>query len=184
MRGELLIPKKMKLKNGQELLLREPIADDAENMVKYLNVVGGESDNLLFGKNEFHLSVDKEKEYINNLKDNENDLMLIGIIDNNIACIGQIRSLGRKRIAHNSEVAISVKKDYWGIGIGNAVMNELIQFAKNNNIKSISLGVKATNNKAFNLYKKCGFEEIGRHKNYFNVNGVFDDEILMDLYLK
>jgi len=26
--------------------------------------------------------------------------------------------------------------------------------------------------------------QIGLHRNYFNVNGVYDDEILMDLYLE
>ena len=182
MRKEDLIIKEIKLKNGQVLLLRKPIVDDAENMVKYLNTVGGESDNLLFGENEFHLSVEQEKEYINNLNSNST-LMIIGIIDNNIACIGQIRKFGRKRIAHNSELSISVKKDYWRMGIGNEVMNELIEFAKNNNIRNISLGVKASNNKGINLYKKCGFKEIGRHKNCFNINGIYDDEILMDLYL-
>lgn len=162
--------------------MRRANADDAEKMIEYLNTVGGESDNLLFGKNEFNKTIEEEREYINNLNYSD-DLMIIGLIDNNIASIANIRRLLRKRIAHNSEVAISVKKEYWGIGVGYAVMNELIEFAKNNNIKNISLGVKASNNKAFNLYRKCGFKEIGRHKDFFNLDGVFDDEILMDLYL-
>jgi len=33
------------------------------------------------------------------------------------------------------------------------------------------------------MYEKFGFTKIGVHKNNFNVNGNFDDEILMDLYL-
>lgn len=32
--GEFLIPKEIKLKNGQVLLLRKPIVDDVEDMVK------------------------------------------------------------------------------------------------------------------------------------------------------
>jgi RimJ/RimL family protein N-acetyltransferase len=43
--------------------------------------------------------------------------------------------------------------------------------------------VKASNFKAIKLYEKLGFEQIGTHKNYFNINGEYDDEILMDLYL-
>jgi len=70
------------------------------------------------------------------------------------------------------------------MGIGTAVMEELIDFAKNNNtIKTISLGVKASNKKAQHLYEKLGFKEVGVHKNFFNIDGNYYDEILMDLYV-
>lgn len=178
--GEL---KEINLKNGQSLILRRPNANDVEKIIEYLNIVGGESDNLLFGKNEFHLSVEQEREYIKNLNNSKDAFMVMGIINNKVVSIAQIRKLGRKRIEHNSEIAISVKKEYWGLGIGSAVMSELIEFARNNDIRNIELGVKASNSKAIKLYEKFGFEKVGCHKNYFNVNGVFDDEILMDLSL-
>ena len=50
------------LKNGELLILRRPTEDDAKAMIDYLNQVGGESDNLLFGKGEFHLTVEQEME--------------------------------------------------------------------------------------------------------------------------
>jgi len=172
------------LKNGNQLILRKPMIEDAEKIVEYLNIVGGESDNLLFGKDEFHLTIEQEKEYIINLSNNPNALMVLGIVEDNIVSIAQINSSNRKRIAHNSEIAISVRKDYWGNGIGSAMMEELIRFAKEyGTIRNISLGVKASNKNAIILYEKFGFQKIGLHKNYFNVNGSFDDEILMDLYI-
>lgn len=48
---------------------------------------------------------------------------------------------------------------------------------------TIHLGVKASNSAAIKLYEKFGFVKIGVRKDYFNVNGTFDDLILMDLYL-
>lgn len=178
------ILKIIKLKSGKELLLRRPKEEDAEAMIEYLNIVGGESDNLLFGKNEFRLTADQEKEYIKSINDNENSLMLLGIIDNKIISVSQVSASNRKRIAHNSELAISVKKEYWGMGIGTAIMESLIDFARSSNtIKTISLGVKGSNKKAQHLYEKLGFEKVGVHKNFFNIDGNYDDEILMDLYL-
>lgn len=178
------ILKIIKLKSGKELLLRRPKEEDAEAMIEYLNIVGGESDNLLFGKNEFRLTIEQEKEYIKSINDNENSLMLLGIIDNKIISVSQVSVSNRKRIAHNSELAISVKKEYWGMGIGTAVMESLIDFARSSNtIKTISLGVKGSNKKAQHLYEKLGFEKVGVHKNFFNIDGNYDDEILMDLYL-
>ncbi|MEW8995533.1 GNAT family N-acetyltransferase [Clostridium sp.] len=178
------ILKIIKLKSGKELLLRRPKEEDAEAMIEYLNIVGGESDNLLFGKNEFRLTVEQEREHINNVNINDNALMLLGIIDNQIVSVSQVSAPNRKRIAHNSELAISVKKEYWSMGIGTTVMEVLIDFAKNHEtIKTISLGVKASNKKAQHLYEKLGFEKVGVHRNFFNIDGNYDDEILMDLYI-
>lgn len=173
--------KEINLKNGHQLILRKPTIDDAENMIEYLNIIGGESDNLLFGKGEFHLTIEEEKEYIKNLV--ENTFMILGIIDNKIVSVAKINSLTRKRVAHNSTIGISVKKDYWRSGVGSAIMTELIKYAKGQYIKNISLGVKKSNVNAIKLYEKFGFKKIGEHQNYFNINGVFDDELLMDLYL-
>jgi RimJ/RimL family protein N-acetyltransferase len=88
------------------------------------------------------------------------------------------------RISHNSDIAVSVKKQYWRCGIGSAIMEELIRFAHNHSlIKNIGLGVKASNDKAIKLYEKFGFVKVGYHKDYFNVDGKYDDLILMDLCL-
>ncbi|MGH4138282.1 GNAT family N-acetyltransferase [Clostridium sp.] len=50
-------------------------------------------------------------------------------------------------------------------------------------IKNINLGVKASNINAIRMYEKFGFEKVGVHKDNFNINGKFYDEILMDLYI-
>lgn len=175
---------KVELRNGKQLILRNAIAEDAKNIIEYLNIVGSESDNLLFGAGEFKLTVEQESEYIENINKDDNSLMLLGMIDNRIVSVAQITTPNRRRIAHNSEIAISVKKEYWEIGIGSAVMKELIKFAKDNSsIKNISLGVRASNYNAIKLYEKHGFEKIGIHKNFFYIDGNYYDEILMDLYI-
>ena len=180
----MYILKEIQLKNGHQLVLRKPIVEDAEKMINFLNIIGGESDNLLFGKDEFRLTIEQEMEHIKITNNDANTLMILGIIDNNIVSIAQISSSNRERIAHNSEVAISVKKAYWRNGIGNAVMEDLIRTAtKHGTIKNISLGVKASNKNAITMYEKFGFKKVGVHKNYFNIYGEFDDEILMDLYI-
>lgn len=178
------ILKETKLKNGQVLVIRKPTLEDAEEMIEYLNAVGAESDNLTYGKDELHLTVEQEEEYIKNVNNDDNALMILGIIHNSVVCIARISSPNNSRIAHNSELGISVKKEYWKNGIGSIVMEELINFAKGHDvIRNISLGVKASNDNAIRMYEKFGFKKVGVHKGFFNVNGILDDEILMDLYL-
>lgn len=175
---------KVELKNGAQLILRKATVDDANDIIEYLNTVGGESNNLLFGEGEFKLTIEQERAYIENINKDKNSLMLLGVIDNRIVSVSQISSQNRQRIGHNSELAISVKKEYWGNRVGSFAIEQLIKFAKDNkSIKNISLGVKEDNHNAIKLYKRHGFVEVGVHKNLFNINGDYYDEILMDLYI-
>ena len=184
MSGHAHISHEVQVKDGRILILRSPVIEDAEKMIDYMNAIGGESDNLLRGPNEFELTKEQETDRI--IKDNNdpNTYMIIGTINGHIASVAQIQSSDRKRIAHNAELAISVKKEYWRCGVGTAVMQELINHAKElGTIRNISLGVKAGNANAMKLYEKFGFERTGIHRDFFNVNGVYDDEILMDLHI-
>ncbi len=63
--------KAVKLENGKDLLLRNAEESDAEKIIAYLNEVGGESDNLLFGKDSFLLTLEQEREYLKNTKDDQ-----------------------------------------------------------------------------------------------------------------
>lgn len=176
--------KNINLKNDKVLTIRKASPYDAKYIVEYLNIVGGESDNLLFGKDEFHLSEQDEAKYIDNINSSENSIMIIGIIDNIIVSVCQLSAPNRKRIEHNVSIVISVRKSYWNLGIGSAMMSELIDFARRNeNIKNIHLGVRDENTNAVKLYEKFGFKKIGLHKNCMNIEGKYYDEILMDLYL-
>ena len=184
MNTEITVMNETVLKNGQSMIIRIPVPSDARDMIEYLNTVGGESDNLLFSKNEFELTVEQESAHIEKVNADPNILMIVGTVNGTIISAAQIHSPARKKIAHNCEVGISVRKEYWGKGVGTAIMGELIRHARESGtIRNISLGVKAGNSNAIGLYEKYGFRKIGVHKNYFNIDGNYDDEILMDLYL-
>ncbi len=174
--------KEVELENGQMLILRKPRSDDAEKMIEYLNKVGGESDNLLFGEGEFHLTVEQEREYIQKVSADTGVHFIVAFIGNELVGVGHIGRLARTRNNHNAELSITVRKAHWGLGIGKSMMEEMIRFAQQHkSIYNVHLGVKASNINAIRMYEKFGFDKIGTHKNYFNVNGTFDDEILMDL---
>lgn len=63
---------------------------------------------------------------------------------------------------------IVTKKTERGKGIGKILLQEIIKFAKNNEIEKIFLEVNENNIIARKLYKKQGFEEIGVRKNYYD----------------
>ena len=172
----------MLLKDGRELTIRKAAKSDAAEIVDYLNTIGAESDNLLFGAGGFGMTVEQEAEYIENCL--EPSALLVGVLDGRIVSIGHISTLTRQRVAHLGEVGISVLKEFWGIGVGTCMMDEIIKFSKESGvIEVLYLGVKADNEPAIELYKKHGFEEIGRFPKFFKIDDRYYDEIKMNLYL-
>lgn len=67
-------------------------------------------------------------------------------------------------------------KEYWGLGIGKVLLENVLGWADSVGIEKIALTVVQTNIKAIELYKKFGFVEEGVlmkdriHKdgNYYN----------------
>ena len=173
------------LKDGRTLILRDPTLDDAQEMVDYLKIVGGETDYLLADENGIEgLTLEGEKSWITGTLSAPNTKMFVGTIDGEIVLVCDVRAAGRPRIAHVGGVAISIKRDYWRLGIGSIAMQAMIDFAKSTNfLRTLSLEVREGNERAIALYKRFGFVEVGRHKARINVRGTYYDEILMDLDL-
>lgn len=72
---------------------------------------------------------------------------------------------------------IAVHPDFQRKGIGYALLEEMKNFAKKEKMLFLTLEVNEKNEQAIYLYKKCGFEIIGRRKKYYHNK---DDAILMN----
>ena len=62
---------------------------------------------------------------------------------------------------------IAVHPDYRMRGIGKALINELIPILAARNVLRLALEVRVSNETAIGLYKKLGFEIVGRRPNYY-----------------
>ena len=76
---------------------------------------------------------------------------------------------------------IAVKFKYRRFGIGKDIVNELVNYSKNKNLKFLSLEVRKSNAPAINLYSNCGFEKVGNRKNYYT--NPLEDAIIMTKFL-
>ncbi len=172
----------IKLKDGDELKITEPTDNAASEIVSFLNKVGGESDFLTFGENEFPLSIDDEKEIILECLSN-NCLMLTGTIDNNIVSHLFIDVSSKPRLAHIGDLSVSVAKKYWGKSIGKKMVISAINWAKENNLTKIQLDVREDNSRAISMYKSLGFVIEGRVTRSVKVNDEYFDSYIMGLSL-
>ena len=164
-------------------IIREAVPDDAEKMILYLNQVGGESNNLLHGENEFIVPIEGVKRKLAMSKDSENSIVLIALENEQIIARAELDGYYAARIRHRAKFSISVKKEYWNQGIGTEMLKRIVEQAKKMKISIIELEVIADNVRAIHLYHKMGFTDIGLYKKYFYVNGMFKDAVIMQKLL-
>jgi GNAT superfamily N-acetyltransferase len=59
------------------------------------------------------------------------------------------------------EVAIAVAREYRGNGVGRALMESLIEHARQSGVPGLSLSVEIANTRALYLYQQLGFGAVG-----------------------
>ena len=163
---------------------REAEPSDAGKFLEYCKIVGSETDNLTFGAEGLPLTISQEADFIRKFAGNPGSIMIVAFDEGELIGTGAVSVVsGKPRFAHRREIAISVRKDYWGKGIGTGIMNVLMDFAKKSGAEVIELQVRSDNEAAISLYKKFGFEKIGTNEKFFKINGEFFAADYMNLYL-
>ncbi|MBQ7124652.1 MAG: GNAT family N-acetyltransferase [Oscillospiraceae bacterium] len=156
------------------IIYREAEPSDAGKFLEYCKRVGGETDNLTFGEEGIPFSISQEADYIRKFAGNPESVMIVAFDEGELVGTGAVSVIsGRPRFSHRKEIAISVRKDYWGKGIGTGIMNVLMDFAKKSGAEVLELQVRSDNEGAIALYKKFGFEKIGTNEKYFKIRGEY-----------
>ena len=105
---------------------------------------------------------------------NNNSSYLVLRYDDEIVCFG-----GFQKIIDNADIMnIVTKKSKRNMGFARLILNELINIAKEENLKSITLEVNENNKPAIHLYELFDFKQVGLRKNYYKGT---DNAILMTL---
>lgn len=77
---------------------------------------------------------------------------------------------------------IATHPDHRNKGLGLAVMRALLRHAKDEKLASVSLEVRVSNAPALAVYRKAGFVEVGRRKNFYTKPT--EDALIMEARLK
>lgn len=163
--------------------IREATLDDAPKMLDFVKAVASETDFLILDEEDVFPSVDEERAFILSCKKNPKDCLYLAICNNEVVGMANFKSSLRVRIAHHGEIGISVRKKYWGKEVATRLMAELIHFAKSIEVETIHLLVRSDNERAIGFYKKIGFEQNGKFKNYIKIKDDYFDSDHMSLYL-
>ena len=156
-------PKTIVSKSGHTVTIRSAQPDDATQLIAYIRSVLAESPHFLLESDEFDLTEDQERHWIQEHLDGPGRLVALAAVSGTVVGCLSFENGSHRRIAHRGSFGISVREAWRGQGIGTAMLQTLIDWAEANPlIDKIGLSVSADNVDAIRLYKRLGFVEEGR----------------------
>lgn len=164
------------------IIIKEARPEDAAKLIEYTKIVGAQTDNLSFGK-EGAGDTPEVEEFIKRISSDSKSVMYFAWKNDDIVGCANISGM-KRRMSHRANFAVSVAKSEWGSGIGSALLEKCISFAKENEIEIINLDTRSDNFRAISLYKKFGFIKIGQMPAFSKINGEYIDADLMYLDLR
>lgn len=166
-----------------ETVFRVAQTQDARAILAVLNEVAQESPYLTLNPKGVETTVEEERELIRNYNESTNSIMLVAESDDQIIGMATVYGIDNDRQSHVGEIGVSIIHEYWGYGIGSILTEELIEFAKQSDLKVLTLEVVQENKRAIQLYKKYGFNIVGNLSKRLRHNYHYFDTYIMELMI-
>jgi ribosomal protein S18 acetylase RimI-like enzyme len=173
-------------KDGVGFVVRQAMPDDAEMLLTAVRAVHNERlDSVITRREEFQITVDEERIWINKHNEADNSAIVVAEHQGQLVGWAELRGGNRQRTRHTTLLGITVARPWRGRGVGTALMDVLIEWARQNPIvEKIKLGVVASNEAGLALYQKMGFVQEGRQPREFKKeDGTYLDNIQMYLFV-
>lgn len=105
-------------------------------LLECLRIIGGETENLSYGAEGPSCGVEAEQSYLREQEDSVNNVQYVarsGGESIGTACLRR----KHKRMRHRGELAICLKKAWWGSGAASAMMEAILAFARENGFEQL-----------------------------------------------
>ena len=161
--------------------VRRATPDDAVSITSVLEVIASER---LHSAIDRAWTVDEERTYLGSLSSRE---VVHVVIDGNVGVVG-LQVLDRwspslDSMAHVGHVGTFILPTYRRRGLGHSLWAATAAFARAAGYRKLVIQVRATNAAAQAFYRDLGFYECGRLVRQVVIEGVEEDELLMELLL-
>lgn len=88
-----------------------------------------------------------------------------------------------KSMAHVGQVGTFLLPAWRGRGLGRQLWSATVSFAREAGYRKLVIQVRASNTAAQAFYRRLGFQHCGRLSRQVVIDGVEDDEVLMELFI-
>jgi ribosomal protein S18 acetylase RimI-like enzyme len=162
------------------LLIRKASSLDAPGIVAVLDVVASER---------VHSAIDhvwttgQETRYLESLSHRE---AFHVAVDEKAGVVGfqslDLWSSVLPSMAHVGQIGTFLLPEWRGLGIGRRLWHATLGFARGAGYRKLVIQVRASNIPAQEFYRRLGFAECGRLARQVIIDGVEDDELLMEFF--
>ena len=169
-----------------DVLIRPAMAADAPAYNVYRREIADEPENgITYWPGEYWRTVEQDREHIERIIADEAQQILLAVANGDI--VGQCGCGGssKRALHHAVGLGIDVHRDYRHQGVGRALMQAMLDWARAHPaIRRVELDVFTHNLPAISLYLKFGFVVEGRKKHAYFKDGRYVDAYLMALLLE
>jgi len=166
------------LKDGRTVLIRKFQIEDKQKLVEMYESLSDEA--VRWGMPPYTRER-IESGWLSNL---QNLIIIVAFYQDKIVGHAQIFKFAHPRRKGTSDLVMYLHQDFHNVGMGTAMLKELLELAKEEKLHRIGLSVIADNKRAIYLYQKFGFKEEGLKKDaYLGEDGKYHDELMMGLIL-
>jgi len=169
----------VRLKNGESVVVKRFALEDKERLIAMYESLS--DDAVRWGMPPY--TRDRlERGWFSNL---QNLISIVAFHGDRIVGHAQILKFVHSRRKGTGDLVIYLHQDFHNVGLGAAMLVELLGLARKEGLHRIGLHVIADNKIAVHLYEKFGFKIEGALKDsYFGEDGKYYDELAMGLILE
>ncbi len=148
---------------------------DAPLLLDFMRQVAGDTDNLATSIADIDaMDVKDEELFIAELK-RAMDVFVLAIADEKVIGTCEIRMSRRLRTKHRGELAIAVRKEFWGKGVAGHLLEFAIDEAKERGVTKLNLETRIDNERAKAFFAKNGFVSEGNDSELLFIDGEYID---------
>lgn len=163
------------------LKIRPALPEDAAGVVAVFIVITAER---IHSAIESAWTVEQERRYLESLSprgaihvavDESGEIVGLQIID--------LWSSTLTSMAHVGQIGTFILPEWRSRGVGRQLWSVTLPFARAAGYRKLVIQVRGSNTSALGFYRHLGFENCGRLTGQVLIDGVEDDEVLMELFL-
>lgn len=160
--------------------VRKAVAADADGIAAVMHAVVAERVHSAIDR---AWSADEERRYLESLSSREAFHVAVAGSGQIVACQSLERySTVLTTMSHVAQVGTFVLPSWRGQGVGPALFEFTRRFAVSEGYRKVVITVRGSNASALSFYRGLGFVECGRLSKQVVLDGVEDDEVLLEMF--
>lgn len=170
---------------GKKVVIRYPEMRDTEDLMNFVNSLAKEKSKIAMTEEiDWEEELEKHSANLKKIEKGER-VQLVPEVGEKVVGSASVKKGKYGATEHTGRLALALKKEFRGKGLGSKLMELIISEAKDKlDIEILSLEVFENNQAAINLYKKFGFERSGKIKDGLKEDGEYRDKIIMERDLR